>query len=43
MFVKRFVRIPEKSPKLAGISFYVTLAMSEAVGGATRTDAPKGE
>jgi hypothetical protein len=43
MFVKRFVRIPGKSPKSAGIPFYVTLAMAEAVGGATRTDAPKGE
>jgi len=43
MFVKGFVRIFGKSPKSAGIPFYVTLAMAEAVGSAARMNAPKGE
>jgi len=43
MLVKRFVGIPGKSPKSAGIPFYVTLAMAEAVGGAKRMDAPNGD
>jgi hypothetical protein len=43
MFVKRFVRTPGKFPKSAKILSFATLAMSEAVGGATRMDAPEGE
>jgi hypothetical protein len=42
MFVKRFVRIPARSPELAGIPLFATLTMGEAAGGATRMDAPEG-
>jgi len=41
MFVKRFLRIPARSPELAGMPLFATLAMGEAVGGATRIDAPE--
>jgi len=41
MFVKGFVRIPARSPELARIPLFATLAMGEAVGGATRMDAPE--
>jgi hypothetical protein len=43
MFVKRFVRIPARYPKLAGIPFFATLAMGEAVGRAPRKDASESE
>jgi len=42
-FVKGFVRIPARSPELAGFPLFGMLAMGGAIGGATRTDAPKGE